>query len=65
MLMPKERTMTLEHSEFCMKVFEDSDSKEEPAGEREQLRKDIRKHEEILKAKETPLSRRISSAVYP
>ena len=57
--------MTLELSEFCIKVFEDSDSNEEPAGEQEQLRKDLRKHEEILKDKETPLSRRISSAVYP
>jgi len=57
--------MTLEHSEFCIKVFEDSGSNEESAGEQEQLRKDLRKQEKIMKGKETPLSRRISSAAYP
>jgi cell shape-determining protein MreC len=65
MLMHKDRTMTLELSEFCIKVFEDRDSNKERAGEQEQLRKDLRKYEEILKEKETPLSRRNSSAVYP
>ena len=65
MLMPKERTMTLEPSEFCIKVFVDIDSKEERSGEQEHLHKELRKYEEILEDKETPLSREISRAGYP
>jgi hypothetical protein len=41
--MPKERTMTLELTEFCIKVFEDSDSNEERAGQQEQLHKELSK----------------------
>lgn len=57
--------MTLELSEFCIKVFEDSDSTEERSGEQEQPHKELRKCEEILKDKETLLSRQISGAGYP